>query len=124
MATLEEAIKEASNHVDDLIHSMFVAGSSTVEMNFADKVLRPALAGIIVSHATQANPADVENAIIDTFTSVIVELVKRTHRSNIRTQKNADEVAVHVEQLLRQAAQQLTEMVHEEFAPKIKLATH
>jgi predicted SnoaL-like aldol condensation-catalyzing enzyme len=122
--TLEESVKEASGHVDALIQSMVEAGTSTVEMNFADKVLRPAITGIIIAHATQTNVADVENAVIDTFTSTLIELVKRTHRSNVRTQKNADEVAIHIEQLLRQAASQLTQMVQDEFAPKVKLVQH
>lgn len=121
--TLEDQIKELSGHIDILIASMLAADTPEFEINFADKVLRPALIGITVGHAAGTPFQQVENAIVDTFGSIIMELMKRAHR-NTRSRERADEVAIHVERILRELAHQCTEMVEDNFGPRIKLVSN
>lgn len=122
--TLEEQIQEASDQIDALLFSMQQADTSIFEMNFTDKVLRPAIHGLIAAHAVQTPTVQVENAIVDTFTSIIVELLKRTHKSRVKSRANADEAGIHAQQLVNQIAAQLSEMIDDQFAPKIELVKH
>lgn len=120
MATLEEAIQGVDASVNDLMRAMMEEGVPEFQINLVDKVLRPLITGIVIAHALQLPTDIVENSIVDTYVSGLVELFKRTH-PGARTRKNADAVAIHAQQMVNDLSAQLSAEIQEQFAPKVEL---